>query len=39
MDKVFVFVDAQKNERERERKKQVQCMGSRIAQLFKVKMN
>ena len=37
LGKVFVFVDAQENERERER--QVQCTGSRIMRLLKVKKN
>ena len=38
-DKVFVFVDARESERERERERQVQCTGSRITQLLKVKRN
>ena len=37
LGKVFVFVDAQESERERER--QVQCTGSRIMRLLKVKKN
>ena len=36
-DKVFVYVDAQESARERER--QVQCTGSRIMRLLKVKKN
>ena len=37
--KFFVFADARESEGEGEREKQIQCTGSRIMQLLKVKKN